>query len=264
MTKQLTLVRSCSFLRFMIRALIQFVLLTPKPPTFVQPPDQQPFVSAVLVMNTICIILHLWLNPATGTEGTRGYLHGGMAMDFIGQKGPAGRFTLVLFDLLVMTLQMVHVTAHVTRKRLKDGVPAAGAQDQGQPAPAAPSRGQDLDNEERGVRHSDELQQRDDIEMQTLNPSGSSATRDEDDDDDESNERGSLLASTPPQSDIHIFDAFHSGQIVLADLNVLRSAKELFWAYQKSTAEQREARRSSYRAQLTSRLMDFGIARLNR
>jgi len=202
--------------------------------------------------------------PATGTEATRGYLHGGLAMDFIGQKGPASRITLVMFDLLVMALQFVHLTAHITRKRLKDGAaPAATPPAQQLPAP---STGQDLDSEERGVRHSTELEQQDDIEMQTLNPSGqtgSAATVV--DEDDESNERDTLLASAPPpRTDIHIFDSFHSGQIVLADLNIWKTIKEQFWAYQKSTVEQRDARRASYRAQLTSRLMDFGIARLNR
>lgn len=248
----------------MLRSLVQFVLLTPKPPTFVQPPDQQPFVSVVLGANILCIALHILFIPATGTEATRGYLHGGLAMDFIGQKGPTSRITLVIFDLLVMALQFVHLTAHITRKRLKDGAaPAAAPQAQQTPAPPT---GQDLDSEERGVRHSAELEQQDDIEMQTLNPSGqtgSAATVT--DEDDDSHERDTLLSSAPPpRTDIHIFDSFHSGQIVLADLNVWKTVKEQYWAYYKSTAEQRDARRASYRAQLTSRLMDFGIARFNR
>lgn len=253
----------------MLRSLVQFVLLTPKPPTFVQPPDQQPFVGAVLVANTLCIALHLWFSPATGTEATRGYLHGGLALDFIGQKGPASRITLVLFDLLVMALQFVHLTAHITRKRLKDGAaPVAPAAPSTQPTPA-PSTTQDLDSEERGVRHSAEMEQQDDIEMQTLNPSGHAGNVTtvtvNDDDDDDTDERDALLSSAPPpRTDIHIFDSFHSGQIVLADLNIWKIVREQFWAYQKSTAEQREARRATYRAQLTSRLMDFGIARLGR
>jgi hypothetical protein len=265
---------SCSFIRFMLRSLVQFVLLTPKPPTFVQPPDQQPFVGAVLGANILCIALHLWFIPVTGTEATRGYLHGGLAMDFIGQKGPASRFTLVLFDLLVMALQFVHLTAHITRKRLKDGAAAATAPTPATTQAPTPSTGQDLDSEERGVRHSTELEQRDDIEMQTLNPSGRAGnaaaatvtvTDDITDESDETNEREALLSSAPPpRTDIHIFDSFHSGQIVLADLNIWKTVREQFWAYQKSTVEQRDARRASYRAQLTSRLMDFGIARLSR
>lgn len=91
-------------------------------------------------------------------------------MDFIGQKGPVSRLVLVLFDSLVMALQFVHLTAHINRKRLKDG--AASATAAPQVATPAPSAGQDLDSEERGVRHSTELEQQNDIEMQTLNPSG--------------------------------------------------------------------------------------------
>jgi hypothetical protein len=213
--------------------------------------------------NLICIALHIWLNPASGTEATRGYLHGGLAMDFIGQQGPANRFVLVLFDLLVAALQFVHLTAHISRKRLKDG--AAVAAPRAAPAVPPPSAGQDLDSEERGVRHSVELERQDDIEMQTLNPSGAGADASPvTGDDDETDERDSLLTSAPPRSDVHIFDAFHSGQIVLADLNIWKAIRDQFWAYQKSTTEQRDARRASYRAQLTSRLMDFGIARFNR
>lgn len=252
----------------MLRSLVQFVLLTPKPPTFVQPPDQQPFVGAVLVANIFCIALHIWFSPATGTEATRGYLHGGLAMDFIGQKGPTSRITLVLFDLLVMALQFIHLTAHITRKRLKDGAAPTTTTTTTPPTQQtpAPSTGQDLDSEERGVRHSTELEQQDDIEMQTLNPSGhTERATTVTDEDDNTNERDALLASAPPpRTDIHIFDSFHSGQIVLADLNIWKTIREQFWAYQKSTAEQRDARRASYRAQLTSRLMDFGIARFNR
>lgn len=267
----LTIKQSCSFLRFLIRALVQFVLLTPKPATFVQPPDQQPFVGAILGINTICLALHLWLSPAVGTEATRGYLHGGMAMDFIGQQGPTSRIALVLLDLLVMALQLVHFTAHISRKRLKDG--AAGSNTTTTPqAPETaptPSQGQDLDSEERGVRHSVELQRQDDIEMQTLNTSGSpdapSPNTAEDDSEPTSSERASLLSS-PPQTDMHIFDAFHSGQIVLADLNVWKASREQFLSNRKvsSSAEQREARRASYRAQLTRGLFQVGVARLGR
>ncbi|KAM0712442.1 hypothetical protein Q7P37_011538 [Cladosporium fusiforme] len=278
----------CSFLRFLIRALVHFVLLTPKPATFAQPPDQQPFVGAVLGMNFICIALHLWLSPATGTEATRGYLHGGMAMDFIGQKGPTSRVVLVLLDMLVLALQLVHLTAHISRKRLKDGASATATttttSTQAQQTAPTPSRGQDLDSEERGIRHSAELEQQDDIEMQTLNPSGShssiptsgiptSATTAETEASASAsaeattppNSRAALLSPTPPpQTDIHIFEAFHSGQIVLADLNLWQCVKEQFWAYQKSSAAQREARTAGYRAQLTSRLFDMGIARFAR
>jgi hypothetical protein len=252
----------------MLRSLVQFVLLTPKPPTFVQPPDQQPFVGAVLLTNLLCIFLHLWFIPAAGTEATRGYLHGGLAMDFIGQKGPASRFTLVFFDLLVMALQFVHLTAHITRKRLKDGG-AVATVPQTQQAQPPPSTAQDLDDEERGVRRSAELEQQEDFEMQTLQSSGhaanSATTTITNEEDDETNEREALLAPPPPQrTDIHVFDSFHSGQIVLADLNIWKTTREQFWADQKVTGEQREAQRAGYRAQLTSALLGFGVARLGR
>ncbi|TKA83778.1 hypothetical protein B0A55_00024 [Friedmanniomyces simplex] len=221
----------CSFFRLLLRALVQFVFLTPKAPLFPEPPANRPYVGAILGTNILCFILHAWLAAPSAGEATHGYLHGGLLIDFIGQKGPSSKMHLLLLDLLVVMLQLIHLSAHITRQRLKEGSISVTTPNGRRYTPAAPSR-QDHDAEERGVRRSGELQ---DIEMQTLNPSGSNAAASEEAED--STERETLLASTTARTDAHIFDAFNSGQIVLADLNLLQTLKEQFWAYQTAPRE---------------------------
>ncbi|KAK3675707.1 hypothetical protein LTR78_004348 [Recurvomyces mirabilis] len=221
----------CSFIRFLIRGLIQFVFLTPKPAAPPAPPLNKPYIGAILGSNILCILLHIIYAPPSGSEATRGYLHGGLAMDFIGQKGPTSKVHLLLLDLLVVILQLVHLSTHITRTRLKDSsvsvTTSSGTQY------TATAIRQDHDAEERGVRRSGEHQ---DIEMQTLNPSGTStepvpnrASTTERADD--------TLASTSPRTDAHIFNAFNSGQIVLADLDIFQTTRDQFWAYATTPAE---------------------------
>lgn len=235
----LTVTNSCSFLRFVLRAFVQFLLLTPKPPVFPEQPEDRPVVGAIFTTNAICLFCHIYFAAPSAGEATRGFLHGGLAMDFIGQQGPSSKIQLVLLDILVVVLQLVLLAAGTLRKRLKDkassATPAststtpstntAAAPTTTTTAPAAPATQpstQDLDSEERGVRRSMEQH---DIEMQTLNPSGTATSPAAS--TAEPSAHDALLANTAaPATDEHIFDAFHSGQIVLADLDIWRTIKE--------------------------------------
>jgi len=253
-----------SFFRFAIRLMLQFVLLSPKPAHIPVPGiEQQPVVSALLSINTICVFFHIWLRAPSAGEPTRGYLHGGLAIDFIGQLGPSSKILMVLLDVLVAGLQMVMLSVVTTRRRLEDINKAVVAA----PMIAAPvptTNQQDVDSEERGIRRSAELDQQGDIEMQSLNPSSGRADRalhdppdaaEEEEEDPPASDRDRLLAaSTAPRSDIHIFDAFHSGQIVLGDFNVIQTALEQMAAYQKATPESRDERRAMYRTQFADRV----------
>ncbi|KAK0343204.1 hypothetical protein LTR91_022614 [Friedmanniomyces endolithicus] len=222
----------CSFIRLILRVLVQFVFLTPKPSMFPEPPPNRPYIGAILGTNLLCFILHAWFAAPSAGEATHGYLHGGLAIDFIGQKGPSSRVHLLLLDILVVMLQLVHLSAHITRQRLKEGLISVTTPSGRRYTPSAPTSRQDLDAEERGVRRSGEQQ---DIEMQTLNPSGAPVNAE--DGVEDSAERETLLASTTARTDAHFFDAFNSGQIVLADLNVLHTLQEQFWAYQSAPRE---------------------------
>jgi hypothetical protein len=179
---------------------------------------------ALLSSNALCLLLHIWLSAPSAGEVTRGYLHGGLAMDFIGQAGPTNKLYLVLLDLLIVFLQLTHMAAFMVQSRLKEASAPptvnaieAEAIERQQPPPRP---GQDLDAEERGVIRSEEQQ---DIEMQTLNPPGTAAATSADPSSTaESSEREALLAPEAPRTDAYIFDAFHSGQIVIADLDLRR------------------------------------------
>ena len=147
-------------------------------------------------------------------------------MDFIGQKAPSSKVHLLLLDVLVVLLQVIHLAANAVRKNLRDVSASVTASSAQTAAPVTRSSRQDLDSEERGVRRSDEQQ---DIEMQNLNPSGTTVTTTPaptPEDTNASSERDALLASTAPRTDAHIFDAFNSGQIVVADLDLWRRLKE--------------------------------------
>jgi hypothetical protein len=157
------------------------------------------------------------LGRPEASEATRGYLHGGLAMDFVGQKGPTSKLHLFLLDCLILILQLVHLAAMLTRLRLKEQTSTTV------PPPAAV---QDHDFEERGQHRSDN--QPVDQELHTLNPSDNNAPGEEESTaqpDQEADERQSLLDSTAPRSDSHIFDAFNSGEIIVADLNLFHVIK---------------------------------------
>ena len=181
-------------------------------------------------------------------------------MDFIGQKGPSSKMHLLLLDALVIALQLVHLAANMVRKKIRD----ASASPVSSPAQSTTRSNttQDLDSEERGVRRSDEQQ---DIEMQTLNPSGSVAsagtnTAEADGATDETSERESLLAlTTAPRTDAHIFDAFNSGQIVLADLDLWQQIQEQVKLVKSARHESSRTTSQSLRAELAARMLRMRI-----
>lgn len=170
-------------------------------------------------------------------------------MDFIGQKGPSSKLHLLLLDCLVLLLQLVHLSAQLTRQKLKEGTVSVTTPSGRQYTPAPVVR-QDLDSEERGVRRSDEQQ---DIEMQTLNPSGTTATTDPDTTNDGPEPEPTDIPAA--RTDAHIFDAFNSGQIVLADLDIVKTVKEQFWAYQAAPRDSSLQSSRELRANITGQLL---------
>lgn len=233
-----------------MRALLQFMFLSPKPAFLPDPPLNVGFLFGSSI---VCMLAHAFTNAPSAGEATRGYLHGGLSMDFIGQKGPSSKLHLLLLDLLVIALQAVNVSASVLRRRIKQNldVPAATT------SVDVPSAGQSLEDEERGVRRSAEQQRADDIEMQNLTQSGQTAASASTSEPTEQDpDRASLLAQ-PRSSDRHIFDAFNSGQIVLADFRPWTAVKEQFYVFLKAArehrAEGRDERNRLIRQQFTAR-----------
>lgn len=164
--------------------------LTPKPEEFLKlMPAPRPQMYTVFGSNAICMLLHLLFALPEASETMRGYLHGGVIIDFIGQKAPTSRLSLLLLDCMVLVLQCVMCAVWLEKDRLKKiemtlkSVAAGGfPKREGAAETAAVPTGaldvmtgahtfaQDLDSEERGVLRDDPLGQEgtNDIEMRPL------------------------------------------------------------------------------------------------
>jgi len=77
---------------------------------------QQSQIGCIFGMNLISAVYHLLRpNPSAG-EATRGYLHGGLILDFVGQLGPIPKFQLLLFDLAILLLQLLLVRTVASKR----------------------------------------------------------------------------------------------------------------------------------------------------
>ncbi|KAF2155124.1 hypothetical protein K461DRAFT_276311 [Myriangium duriaei CBS 260.36] len=216
--------------------------MTPKPLNVPEPPIQNPSRPIFLVLfgNLACALIHAFSAAPAAGEATRGYLHGGLAMDFIGQKGPTSRVHLVLLDLLIMTLQIFCLGAVAIRNKAKKGAEEQASTQT--PSAPAPDMEQTLNHEERGQLASEHRTE--DIELRNLNPARGEANAAADGDDEtehtgllsgeqpagdnESDDRLRALDTGSAQSsaDMHILDAFNSGQAVVASLSLPRVVRE--------------------------------------
>lgn len=202
---------SCSFLRFVLRAFVQLIWLTPKPEILPELPSNRPYIYPICGSNLICLFVHLWFPLPSAGEATRGYLHGGLLIDWIGQQGPTSKLRLFLLDCFILALQLVMLAATLKLQNVKrrkgsnasGGEPSAG---EGPASPAAPR--QDVDAEERGMlRRSSTL----------------STLRDR-----SPGERDELLSDggTPSSSPQTTLDVLNSGQAVVAELFILDTIRE--------------------------------------
>lgn len=182
---------SCSFARLVMRSLVQYMYLTPKPEEFLKiMPAPRPQMYTIFFSNILCMLLHLLFSLPEASETMRGYLHGGVIIDFIGQKAPASKLSLVLLDGVVMALQCVMCAVWLEKDRIKKievtlksvaagGFPKGRTGSAMRSVPAAAldletgviTSRQDLDAEERGVLRDDPLGGADEtnsIEMRPL------------------------------------------------------------------------------------------------
>jgi hypothetical protein len=195
------------------------MLLTPMPDTAAldRPPDEpKPFLMLLLSF-AINFLLHLTYPAPSAGEDTRGYLHGGLMIDFIGQQGPTSKWKLGALDICILFLQLVMVSVHVKRRELKkklaklsaggsattttnratsDSAPEATAQATNDNA----AREQDADDEERGVLH----------RTDTLSDIGA----------DPDSEEDALLPSSSESSHADALDILTSGQCVIGEFTV--------------------------------------------
>ena len=91
-----------------------------------------------------------------GTELSRGYVHGGFLIDFVGEPAPASKWKMLLIDMCIFILQLLLLATIQQQRDLK-----LASED-----PVllnflnrimGHTRSQDLDAEEQGIRRSQEL-----------------------------------------------------------------------------------------------------------
>ncbi|CAK7199602.1 hypothetical protein SEUCBS139899_002285 [Sporothrix eucalyptigena] len=110
----------CSFFRFFVRAVPHSFFLSPKAEDFVIALDaRKPHVFAIFAPNFLCLLAHSLGSLPTASEAHRGYLHGGVMIDFVGQKAPTSALGLVALDLVILVVQCLMLAMHTEREKLR-------------------------------------------------------------------------------------------------------------------------------------------------
>ncbi|KAI1415996.1 DUF1746-domain-containing protein [Hypoxylon sp. FL1857] len=210
----------CSFFRLMIRWVSQALFISPKAEdTILIIPNYH--VSAIIGPNFFCAFMHLISSLPQAGEASRGYLHGGILFDFIGQKAPSSKFSLLLLDLLIFGIQCFMLTVNMEKERVRKVVRPIRQIDTPEGTTPENTTGQDHDAEERGVlRDAPVVDEPDDIEMQPLGQENGGGDH----------ERAGLLrrtaTSTTSTGDLEgLTDTLRSGNAVLANFNVRQSLR---------------------------------------
>ncbi len=218
---------SCSLTKFLLRALPHWLYFTPKPAIFPPTPlIHRPYIGIIFGTNILCMLLHLAFSPPAAGEATRGYLHGGLVIDFVGQRSPVGIWKLVGLDILVFALQILVLGVTLERRGITkvDEVIQSAVQ-------VVTENGQDHDSEERGVFRQ-ATAAGDDIELQDLQHAPSGRTG-----GDTDRERDELLlpdGSSEPRVH-HPLDPFYTGDYIIANLHILDTIRAQWQASGIST-----------------------------
>ena len=157
------------------------------------------------------MLLHLIFGPPAAGEATRGYLHGGLLIDFVGQKSPVARWKVMVLDLLVLALQVLVFGVTVERRAIRSqGESPANVEE------VANEQTQDYDSEERGMLRQDsstvEVFEMQDFQHTSWRTS-SSVDRGRDE-----------LLQHPSSSESrnhHPLESYYTGQQVIANLHLI-------------------------------------------
>ncbi|KAL2159209.1 hypothetical protein VTH06DRAFT_2641 [Thermothelomyces fergusii] len=215
----------CSFFRFVLRLVPHYSSLTPKDGPLLS--VERPSIYSVFVPSVLCMLAHVFFRLPEAGEATRGYLHGGIMIDFIGQKPPTSRLALLYLDLVILGGQCLMLAVHRELENLKKAVtpglrtasPDLSQLDQ-LAAALAPTM-QDHDAEERGVlREEYLLGSGSGIELQPL--SGNSSRR-RDGPAPENERMGNTFSSAAESADM--LDVIRSGNAVLGNFHVIHAVR---------------------------------------
>jgi hypothetical protein len=173
--------------------------------------------------------------PEAG-EATRGYLHGGVIIDFIGQKPPRSRLAFLLFDLMILGVQCLMLAVLQEQEKLKKAVSrslqasSSNGDQTGQATEAETT--QDHDAEERGVlRDETYLGEGGGLELQPLSGGGSSREGGTPADDEQA---GGTYSSAAASADM--LDIIRSGDAVLGNFHVIHAVRTVGSGAQSAAA----------------------------
>lgn len=123
-----------------IRAVSQILYVQARPAPFTNASQLPPVIFA----NFACILTHiLRQRPESTGRAARGYLHGGLIVDFVGELGPISKWRLLLLDVLILGLQLFMLVVGSEKHGLN-----------GESAQESSTAVQDIDAEEAGIRRS--------------------------------------------------------------------------------------------------------------
>lgn len=243
----------CSMFRFVLRAVGQYMYLTPKDDSFpFLMPATRMHVMLVVIPNIICMLLHLFCSLPVGPDYHRGYMHGGLVIDFIGQKPPTSRLYYLLADVAILAIQCLMLTVHTERERLRVMLKTFRplVSDLAQQVMTIPSI-EDLDAEERGVsREMSGLATTDetnDVEMQPLRRASDADDGNEPNGESESLSRESSMEES---SRSHLSDVLSSGNAILGEYHVIHSIRSAAMDLERTAAS--SLRSLSYGATLAA------------
>ncbi|KAH7319968.1 hypothetical protein B0I35DRAFT_478263 [Stachybotrys elegans] len=218
----------CSLFRFLLRAIGQIMCLTPKDPTFpIAVPSTRMHVLMILIPNFICLLLHLFSAPPVGPDYHRGYQHGGLIIDFIGQRPPAWRIYYMLADLFILSVQCLMIAIHSERENLRVALKTFRPISQDVARELAPAQTMEaLDAEERGVLRDNvlpTLDETNDVEMQPLiSPNGADNSQRIIDEAESTNDG---LDESPGS---HLNDLLCSGNAIIGEYRVTQALRLAF------------------------------------
>ncbi|KAL8914016.1 MAG: hypothetical protein Q9171_001267 [Xanthocarpia ochracea] len=193
----------------------QWFYFTPKP-ILMNPAvsSNRPNIVAIILLNLASILVHYASTPATANESMRGYSHGGLLIDFVGQKNPVSGMRMIGYDALILGLQLVMLAVTVEKKNVvKPLGTLSNAPRMGETA------SQDHDFEERGIRRSEEGTG--DIELRALSPTFDGRTGGDDDE-----ERNELRGNQAWMTTEHAGNAFYSGQYIITNVRIIDTIRD--------------------------------------
>lgn len=229
----------CSFPRLLLRVIPHYFFLTPKSEDYaLLMPAHRPHAFAIFVPNILCMFFHLVLSLPRAGEEMRGYLHGGVIIDFVGQKAPTSRLGLLVLDVVILAIQCLMLAVHQEREALRKLITpgrqtagAAAAPVASTAAPAAPTA-QDHDAEERGVLR-DEPRTTGETDEIELRPLSGNDTRE----GEGVPETTRLLpGSALRQADTDLLGFLRSGNAVLADFHIVHTIRTVGNDYERAAA----------------------------